>query len=374
MLLWNICQEEVLVWRFSCYAKQIPLLEQIADRYGCTLECLSQRGLRKHLRKCFLRPCLSLGLLAVLLCSFLFTGRIWIIEISPCEGVDEDRISHCLWDMGVHIGSVGRTLDEQELKFALLQQIPELSWVAVNRDGGKLSVLTLERQVRNETHFPEASHLIACRDGVVTELAVLEGTELCKVGDAVRKDQVLVSGIEDQGIYLRAVQSDGEIYGQTWHRGMLILPVKIRQKHYTGVDYSHLSMIFGRKRINFSINSSISGVLCDKMVETKQLSLFGYDFPVYFEREICREYVLTEVSLGQERGEQILLSAWEEHLRTDMIAGRVEDTRWSCFENRGLYIFSGDSICHELLSRTLPIQPPYEGEDVPWNESSTQKE
>ena len=42
---------------------------------------------------------------------------------------------------------------------------------------------------------------------------------LCAVGDTVRQGQLLVSGYEDYGLFIRPVCASAEIYARTWHTG-----------------------------------------------------------------------------------------------------------------------------------------------------------
>lgn len=360
--LWDVEERDALTYTFYALRSDMESIEKIAVKSCCELKALAFYGLGRDIKRLLSRPFLVFGVLLAFLLGFLLQTRIWIIEVQDCEQVDGSVILHTLLELGVDIGIWGKAVEGQTLKFELLQRIPELSWVAVNRSGGRLTILTLGREEEGEKEPLSASHLVACRDGVVTELTVLEGVELCKVGDSVSQGQTLVSGIEDYGLYLRAVEAEGEIYGQTWHEGTIVHPAKWQGKTYTGRQWTGLSMIIGRKRINFSRNSSILGASCDKMVDSIQLRLFGYEFPVCLQREIYREYCTSELTVDPQTAENRLRTAWTELVHSDMLAGRIENTQSTCIENGGLYILRGESLCHELISRSLPIQAPFEGE------------
>lgn len=367
--IWNISSSSEFSCEFWGFVADAKALEQQTLRCCCELTILWEKGFLRDVKRVVHRPFLLVGVLAALVLSFLLQSRLWILEVQDCEQVQEGKILQVLQEMGVQLGTKAADLDTQAMKYELLQRIPELSWVAVNRSGGRLCVLSLGREKPSDPNPLEAAHMIACRDGIVTELNVLEGMELCQVGDSVKKGQLLVSGVEDYGLYMKAVRADGEIYGQTWHKGTVVLPVQEGKKAYTGRVWSRWSILFGRKRINLSRNSSIPGVLCDKMIDTKQLRLPGYSFPLYLEHSTYREYTLVPHCADKAEAEQTLSQAWDKLLLSSMVAGRAEQTTANCFENNGLYILQAESTCHELLSRTLPIQPPYEGDDSQWNES-----
>lgn len=372
--IWNIRKGTELNCTLIAPAGSEKEMEKWAKRCCCEIRVLHRQGIVQDGKKLLGRPLLVIGLLIAILITFCMRSRIWIIDIFACDRVSETEILHALQDLDIDIGMRGKYVEEELLKYRLLRQLPELSWVAVNRNGGRLTVLTLDREQEETTDPLEVAHLVAVSDGVVTELLVEEGAELCKVGDTVKQGQVLVSGLEDQGIYLRGVRAQGEIYGQTWHKGTVILPRNIQEKAYTGRTWTTTFVVVGRKRINLSRNSSISWVLYDKIVDTKQLSLPGYEFPVLLQRETYLEYTTAEVLIPAPEARACLTEAWNGSLLSSMIAGQILETQSSCMNYGGLYSLQAESLCRELLSRSFPIQPPYEGDEILWNESSTQKE
>ena len=105
------------------------------------------------------------------------------------------------------------------------------------------------------------------------------------------------------------------------------------------------------------------GVTCDKIISTKQLSPSDYPLPLYLQRVIYREYRIREAPMPREDAQDLLCRSWESCLLSSMVAGRIESTDQVCFEEGGLYILQGESICHELLSRPMAMEPPQKGAD-----------
>ena len=333
------------------------------DRTYCQGQCVQKIGLKQELKKCLRRPFLILSVLFAVLFTFLMESVLWKIQIEGESEEAERRILYTLRDQGVDIFRKTRTMDTEALRYALLDEVSELSWVAVNLRGGKLTVLALESEPKEEGDMVAPGHLIAHRDGVITESVVLEGMPLVKVGDSVVEGQILVSGFEDYGIYMKGVCAQGEIHGQTWYRGTVITPSVRGIKEFTGRAWQEIYIIFGRKSINLSGSSSNLGVTCDKIVSTKQLSPSDYPLPLYLQRVIYREYRIREAPMPREDAQDLLCRSWESCLLSSMVAGRIESTDQVCFEEGGLYILQGESICHELLSRPMAMEPPQKGAD-----------
>ncbi len=358
----DVEREDELHYCLTVSARQEKQAVSLAQRSYCEVEVLRRGGAGSLLKKGLKRPVLLLGILVALFLCFYLQSFVWIIEVDGCETVEDTEILQALQSMGVEIGSRSDDLDSMELRHRLLQALPRLSWVAVNRTGCRLRVMTCGREEKAQKAEYPATHLVALRDGVVTELNVSEGVELCKVGDTVKAGQILVSGFEDYGLCLKAVRAEGEIFGRTWYTGTVLRPVVEWEKVYTGQVFTERSLIIGRKRINLSENSSFSQVFCDKIINTKQFTLPGYRFPLILETVSYREYRLEPVECWAEEAEESLLSAWHRGLQFGMIGGTIEETRHRCEKYGEWYVLRAESTCKELLSRLQPIEPIYEGE------------
>ncbi len=361
--IWDLQEADPLSYTFRSYQRQEERILALTERSYCQGSCSDRRGLKQDLFAILRRPMLVLSLVGAMILSFLMEGLIWGICIDVEDPLVAGQISHVLQDMGIAVWGSSRKIDTEEVRYALLNRIPTLSWVAVNPKGGRLTILALCRDNSSGESETTPCNLVACREGVITESIVLEGMPLVKRGESVRAGQILVSGVEDYGIYLKTVRSAGEIYARTWHRGVLVTPSKEGVKDYTGRIFREINLIVGRKFINLSRSSSILGGTCDKIVDTKQLSLPGYPFPLCLQRVTYREYTIRQQSLPRDRAVELLCGSWQTCLLSSMVAGRVEQTDSDCFEEGGVYIFRGESICHELISRLMDLEPLMKGED-----------
>ena len=239
----------------------------------------------------------------------------------------------------------------------MLLRMPELAWLAVNRSGGRVQVLVTERQQPPDTRAPYAvANVVAARDGVLTEVSVTEGMRLCAVGDTVRQGQLLVSGYEDYGLFIRPVCASAEIYARTWHTGTVVTPAERLEKRYTGREWKQVTLIVGKKRIKLWGNSSISQQDCDKMIVEKAVRTSGYAYPLRLETAILREYVLEPAPAPQVQTEKLLQEAWRRAVQAQMLAGRIDVTQESLLMQGGLCILQAQSDCTELISRTLPLE------------------
>lgn len=371
----NLFSQEGIVFRdlhrkdelnveLSMLSKEKKRIEALATRSFCTVEIKQERGLLQTLRPLRARPLLVFGAAAVMALSFFLQSFVWVISVEGENTVHEETILRQLEELGIRFGTWAPSVDSQMTKAQMLNRVPELSWLAVNRTGGKLTVLVTERSAASSAKPPYAAgSIVALRDGIITDYRILEGMRLCKRGDAVKAGQILVSGYEDYGLYLRAVCADAEIYAQTWHGGTVVMPAQRTEKHYTGREWTQISLLLGRKRINLCGNSGIYAGSCDKMISVKKITLAGYTFPVTVETVTYREYEEERVTVEASAAQCALSEAWQRQTRSAMIAGTIEQTEETFLESSGLYILHAKSTCNEMIARLVQIEEPYKGEN-----------
>ncbi len=362
IMFWDIRREDELNYQISVLPKDKGQIEGLALRAYCGAELLCERSISKVWNKIKKRPVLFIGLLLTLGLSFFLQSFVWVIEVKGTNRLHEKEILRALQEEGIGFGTWGASIDSQETKLNMLSRLPELSWLAVNRRGGKLTVLLSEKEVIPSPQENSPGNLVALREGVITDYTVLEGMRLCERGEAVKEGQLLVSGLEDYGLYLKAVRAQGEIYAQTWHTGSIVSPAVECYKEYTGRKWTQICLLVGNKRINLCGNSGISDTTCDKMVTVKEAAIPGYTFPLTVEWVTYWEYELVEVPIDAQTAEEKLTAAWENNLQGKMVAGEIVSTQRSFLRSGELYVFYGESTCTEMIAKWMPFQQIYEGE------------
>ena len=328
---WDIEREDALHLSLCVPAREAERLQGLALRCLCTAEVTERSGLRAQFGGLLRRPVLLLGLLAAAAATFVLQEFVWTIEVEGNDRLPAGQIVQALEELGIAPGTWGPSIDSPETRNRMLLRMPELAWLAV-------------------------ANVVAARDGVLTEVSVTEGMRLCAVGDTVRQGQLLVSGYEDYGLFIRPVCASAEIYARTWHTGTVVTPAERLEKRYTGREWKQVTLIVGKKRIKLWGNSSISKQDCDKMIVEKAVRTSGYAYPLRLETAILREYVLEPAPAPQVQTEKLLQEAWRRAVQAQMLAGRIDATQESLLMQGGLCILQAQSDCTELISRTLPLE------------------
>jgi similar to stage IV sporulation protein len=135
-------------------------------------------------------------------------------------------------------------------------------------------------------------NIVASRDGIIQEMVVLEGQAVVKVGDTVKKGQLLVSGLFEDSDTLtsRFVHAMAQVKARTWYEGIGVCSLNKNFTRRTGrkavhkfIDLGKWVVEYHREEIPFK----------QYEVEEKRVPFFGEGrfFPATM---IVREYYEVE--------------------------------------------------------------------------------
>lgn len=227
----NVCAaRRILVWDvFPCGERSLKccvsmrafgMLAPVARKTDVHIKILKKCGFPMLLRRLKKRRWFAFGLLLCILLLILVNQFVWKIEINGCETVSAAHIRQKLADFGLTIGTFRPHIDEKALQNQMLSQVPELSWIWVDKHGSKVTVEVEERVMPPELYDADAlCNLAASKDGVIESMVIKHGTPLVSLGDTVCKGDILVSGLllSEKGVPPRTTQSEGEIYARVWY-------------------------------------------------------------------------------------------------------------------------------------------------------------
>lgn len=173
-------------------------LHRAAKKAGMHLRILRKCGLpfiiNRNRKRMGLLPglVLCIGLLAFL-SSFL-----WSIKIEGNHRIPEEKILAVLSKGGIREGMRTKDINVTKAEQYLFLQMPDVAWITLNRHGSVLHVQLREKiQTRPPQDFENPCHIVASRDGFLTELRAYEGSAAVPVNTAVTKGQLLISGITE---------------------------------------------------------------------------------------------------------------------------------------------------------------------------------
>lgn len=337
--------------RCTIQRKHFKAVAKILEKKGEQWKLLHKSGLYYFLIPFIKRPVLLSGLMILLFLTFFLPSRVLFFEVTGNQTVPITQILQAAQSSGIRFGANRRGIRSEDVKNKLLEQLPSIQWLGINTRGCVAVLSVEEKSVPEDSEVPEGSvtSIVASTDGIIDSYTVYSGTPLCKAGDAVKKGQVLVSGYTDCGISIRAGAAKAEIYANTLHSILTVTPSYSTKRLDAAGKSRNITIIIGKKQINFSKDSGISDASCVKMKTEYPLTLpGGFQIPVSLVLEEITSYK-TQIKNNSEFN--WLPEYSDYYLRSQMNAGSIVSKTDVPQYDSGIYRLKTDYRCYEMIGK-----------------------
>jgi len=294
---------------FCLSAPAARRLARYCRAYGIGLSERQRGGLWQLLRRYRRRAGVFLGSALALFLLVLSTRFVWAIEVKGNESMTRDEVIGELNACGFGVGAYIPRLQTERLEGEVLIASDRIAWIAIRMDGTHATVQVIERdeaEPREEGLSP--ANLVAACDGQIEQLLLYRGNCLVSVGQAVRRGELLVSGLYDSSVYpYRYTRASGEVLARTQHELEVKIPFTYTQKVYEKPKPESATL----KILGFSLkifkNSRNEGGSCDIIKEERSLSLPNrLELPILWETAFRHPYV--ECDATRTRDEALTLA------------------------------------------------------------------
>ena len=137
--------KEELTIRFTISRRDFKKLKIIARRRGDLLHLVSRQGIYWDLKHLTRRPVFVLGLAVLLALAMFIPSRVFLIEVQGNGTIPVNRIIETAESCGIRFGASRRAVRSEQVKNALLEAMPELSWAGVNTYGCRAVISVRQR-------------------------------------------------------------------------------------------------------------------------------------------------------------------------------------------------------------------------------------
>ena len=353
-ILLNHIQREndltVHVWiRRIDYSK----LHAIAENQGAETMILRRTGIYWILSSAIRRPIMIAGIALILLLSWFAPTRVFFISVEGNAMVPTNLILEKAAECGITFGASRREVRSEKMKNSLLSAVPQLQWTGINTYGCTAVISVTEKSEPEETHQSHGvSSIVANRDGIIYSCTVTNGSPLCTEGQAVRAGEMLVSGYTDCGIKIQATRAKAEIYAQTMRQLTVKTPLDYMEKGVVDRVTTKISLILGKKRINFSKGSGISTATCDKMYSQYYCILpGGFQLPVAIAIEQWYFRKTDTVTAASQISQVCAEEFSQDYLEGQMLCGKILGKLESADIGDAVYTLIGRYVCLEMIGR-----------------------
>lgn len=347
-----------LTVQITVVRKAVPVIRSVLAKESVHYKVISPYSAGKLIDTILHRPLLWVGVCTMIILTLYLQGRVLFVRVEGNKTVPTNMIIDSAKQCGIAFGSSVADLRNEKVKNELLQNIEALKWIGIETRGCVVTIHVQEDDVTEETHDPisDGSHIVSVCDGLITDINATSGQLQCKIGQAVLKGQVLISGYTDYGKVVKYSHAEGEIYAQTRHEMELFAPDDYQYRTDSVNTTTRYSVKIGNKLINFSSNSGISPADCVKIYEEHPWVLpGGYLLPVTLVVETWTSYETNAFASADTSDHGWIKNVAHDYLHKKMIAGTVimEEFDFTC-STFGCRMVA-QYLCEEMIGRSVDL-------------------
>lgn len=218
--------------------RNLRRLMRLADEHGCRVAEVSRHGLYALSRRVLVRPALIAGLCIALFAGILSTQFVLGVRVSGVEDEQAQAVFERAAIRGAKRGALWGMLDQGGLQRALEQDLDFAQKVLVHKRGVVMEIEVLP-YITGPPLFEkgEVCDIVASRGAIIHSIVALEGTPHAKVGDVVRRGDVLIRGtfMRNYGEGKeRFVQARGIVMGRIAYMGTARVSLEAQSYEKTG--------------------------------------------------------------------------------------------------------------------------------------------
>lgn len=350
---WDILWIDALTVQIKVFRKKEQAACQQIKSAMCDAKVIESKGFYQVADRFLRRPVLLSMCFITLMSILVLPCFVFFFEVKGNETVPETLILREVEQSDVRIGIFGPRIYPRRIKDQIIASIPKIEWLTVEQHGCRADIVVREREEIPKTESKKGfANIVASQSGIITAQSVYTGQAQYEVGDTVKKGDILVSGIVDLERTYLIERANAEVFARTWRKIPVCIPTEYTEKTEKLGDKRCLWLVFGGRRIKIFGNSGISYDSCDKMINTKTLTLpLGLTLPVSFEIEEFSCYDETKKKLDKETAETLLRSFATDITTKQMSAGEILKQSHVLRKDDSRYVLEATLECHEMIAK-----------------------
>lgn len=351
--LYEISVIDEITAEVTIHKRYLKLIIDRIERRGDQVSVIGKFGIYWTILALRRRLVLLVGIMLFIGLALYLPTRVLFVFVEGNRHLSTESIVSQAEALGIRFGASRREVRSEQMKNGLLSAIPELQWAGVNTYGCVAVISVSERgDITEDSKTVELSGISARYDGVISQITAYRGNVLCRVGQAVKAGNILVSGYTDCGTHIMATSAKAEIYAKTLHSVSSVLPLMRLFRNEKARQETRLSIIIGKNIIKLYNGSGISDTRCVKMYEERCLRLpGGFSLPLAIGIETYLFYEMEEAVLPYEQAELLLKEQTVSYLKKEMVSGTVLSEAVGLRAKDKALLLQGEYYCHEMIGQ-----------------------
>lgn len=278
---------------------------------------------------------------------------IWNISVDGNYTYSNNQIISFLHSKKIVEGMKKSKISCDSIEKAVRKKFEDVSWVCAEIKGTNLIVHIKENYITEiSTKEDKPYDIISNRDGKITSLLVRQGKAAVKVGDTVKKGDVLISGVVDvtdeseQKLFTKFCTADGDIMAETIYQYSDSIEIDYEKKIRKNTKTIYLPTAFGYKWMNLTKSKNK-----DIIYSEKQMKIFGnFYLPLSIQKYTFIKYNKEAALRTKEQAAQLLNNKLLYKLAVMEQKGyKILKKDVKIYKEKESYVLKGTITCREPL-------------------------
>ncbi|MBT2574378.1 sporulation protein YqfD [Bacillus sp. ISL-51] len=272
--------------------QDVHAFRRVIRNHECKASFTKRKGLPFLLLKSKLNMGFTAGFAVFFIILFLLSNMVWKIDIKGAKPETEHQMMKHLEEIGVEKGRLQfLMMTPEKIQKSLTNGIENITWVGVELNGTSLHMKVVEKNEPTKEKYISPRHIVAKKKAIITRMFVQKGQPMAFVNDHVEKGQLLVSGLIGSEDQQQKVASKAEIYGETWYKSHVTVPLETSFTVYTGKVRTKHKLAFGSWTVPFWGLTFKEEPLKNPKTEQEKhpFQFLGLKLPISYVKEQTRE-------------------------------------------------------------------------------------
>ncbi len=188
------------VFTGQIYGSNVSAVERLAEEFNINFKITHKKGMRFKVYANRFRFGIIIGVFIAIGFVFYMSNRVVTIEVCGNSSISERQIIASLEAIGIYKGRFIPDIDFHSCEQKLRLSIPEISWTGIRHTGSRI-VVDVTEVVPSPPMVNDdiPCNIVSDKDAQITYAEVYAGSLSRKIGDAVKKGDIIISGIVDDG-------------------------------------------------------------------------------------------------------------------------------------------------------------------------------
>lgn len=282
ILLYDIVRINHTTIIFKMKHTQYRILKKTVYNTNTKIKILKKIGIHFTYKSLDRRKFFILGSIIFAGLIIFFSSIIWKVDITGNKNISTEVINETLKKAGLRVGTLKYSANLRKVEETVIRNIKEVSVIKINFNGTQANVEIVERTMPPkilDRAIP--TNIVAAKEGVITKIFSYKGFPLVKIGDFVKPNQILISGLlsDTENEFNKPIHAMGSVLAKTWYESIRVVNFNYKYETRTGKFKTKIYYEFDKHRLYLK-NNNITFKKYDKIENKNIIKLIGFSTPV----------------------------------------------------------------------------------------------